>query len=228
MEEWRRAQQELASRVRIEPLRPLPRFVAGVDTAISRDGGWMLSAAVIWDRESRVPVEAAHGVAPLVHPYIPGYLGFREGPAVLAALRALRRPFGAVLFDGMGAAHPRRCGIATQVAVILDIPGIGIGKSRLFGAHREPGPRAGDAEPLMDGPDPIGWVLRTRDGVRPVYVSVGHRADLESALDLAKGCLAGYRLPEPTRLADREAAAYKARWTAPAITPDFTSDIAPG
>jgi deoxyribonuclease V len=211
MEEWRRVQEELASRVRIVPLRPLPRFVAGVDVAISRDGGSMLSAAVIWDRELRAPIETAHGEAPLVHPYIPGYLGFREGPAVLAAIRALRHPFGAILFDGMGAAHPRRCGIATQLAVTLDMPGIGVGKSRLFGTHREPGPLAGDAEPLMDGPEQIGWVLRTRDRVRPVYVSVGHRADLDSALDLAKGCLAGYRLPEPTRLADREVAAYKVR-----------------
>jgi deoxyribonuclease V len=215
MEEWRRIQEELASRVRVEPLRPLPRFVAGVDVAISRDGGWMLSAAVIWDRETRAAVETVHAYAPLPHPYIPGYLGFREGPAVLAAIRALESPFGAILFDGMGAAHPRRCGIAVQMAVALDMPGVGVGKSRLFGTHAEPGPRAGDAVPLMDGPEQIGWVLRTRDKVRPVYVSVGHRADLDSSLDLVKGCLAGYRLPEPTRLADRQVAEFKARWEAP-------------
>lgn len=224
MEEWRKAQLELASRALLRPLDPLPRFVAGVDSAIAPDGGHILSAAVVWDRELRVPVEIAHGSAPLEHPYIPGYLGFREGPAVVDALGNLQTPFGAVLFDGMGIAHPRRCGIAVQVAVLLDVPGVGVGKSRLYGRHAEPGPIPGDAEPLVDykdGDAPIGWVLRTKAKTRPVYVSPGHRADLATSLALVKACLAGYRLPEPTRLADREVAAYKARWAAsrPAVRP---------
>ena len=215
MDAWRQVQTELASRVAIRPLRPLPRMVAGVDSAISPDGGHILSAAVVYDRELRVPIAVSHASAPLLHPYIPGYLGFREGPAVTEALRGLRVPYGAVLFDGMGIAHPRRCGIAVQISVTLDIPGIGVGKSRLFGTHREPGPKAGDMEALWDGAQQLGWVLRTKDKVRPVYVSVGHRADLDSARDLVMGCCAGYRLPEPTRLADREVAAFKATWPAP-------------
>lgn len=209
MAEWRAAQESLAAHAVETPLLPLPRLVAGVDSALSPDGTEVLSAAVVWDREARALVEVRHGRAPLVHPYIPGYLGFREGPAVLAALSALRSPYGAILFDGMGRAHPRRCGIAVQVAVTLDRPGIGVGKSRLFGTHAEPGEKAGDAVPLLDGEEVLGWVLRTRDRVRPVYVSVGHRADLASARDLVLACGAGYRLPEPTRLADREVAAYK-------------------
>lgn len=219
MEEWRRIQADLASRVVVRPLRPLPRMVAGVDSAISPDGSHILSAAIVWDRELKAAVAVSHASAPLVHPYIPGYLGFREGPAVLEALRGLRVPYEAVLFDGMGIAHPRRCGIAVQVAVTLDIPGIGVGKSRLYGTHREPGTLAGDAEPLWDGRDQIGWVLRTRERVRPVYVSVGHKADLDSSRDLVMGCCAGYRLPEPTRLADREVAAFKAAWQAPVVSP---------
>lgn len=214
-EEWRGIQLELAARARFHPLRPLPRYVAGVDCALSRDQGHALSAAVVWDREAEAVVEAAHGSAPLIHPYIPGYLGFREGPAVLAALAALEHPFGALLCDGMGIAHPRRCGIAVQVGVALDIPCVGIGKRRLYGVHGEPGPEPGDAVPLRDpraDEEPIGWVLRTRAGVRPVYVSPGHRIDLDASLELAKACCAGLRLPEPTRLADREVAAFKARF----------------
>lgn len=214
MEEWRQAQLALAARVRLVPLDPLPRFVAGVDSAISPDGARILSAAVAWDRERRIPVEVAHGSAPLVHPYIPGYLGFREGPAVLDALRNLRTPVGAVLFDGMGIAHPRRCGIAVQAAVTLDVPGIGVGKSRLYGRHAEVGPAPGDAEPLRDYRDAdaiLGWVLRTKAKTRPLYVSPGHRADLATSRALVEACLAGYRLPEPTRLADKEVAAFKAR-----------------
>lgn len=218
MEGWRRIQVDLASRAVFRPLRPLPRFVAGVDCALSRDQSHALSAAVVWDREARTLVEVAHGSAPLVHPYLPGYLGFREGPAALAALAALNHPFGALLCDGMGIAHPRRCGIAVQVAVTLDIPGIGIGKSRLYGRHEEPGPAAADAVPLWDPRargEQIGWVLRTRARVRPIYVSPGHRADLETSLELAKACGGGLRLPEPTRLADREVAAFKARFVPP-------------
>lgn len=210
MEEWRRVQAELASRVVIRPLSPLPRLVAGADVAISRDGSHMLAAAVVYDRETRAVVETVHGSAPLLHPYIPGFLGFREGPALLDALGRLKSPFGAILFDGMGMAHPRRCGIATQVAVKLDMPGVGVGKSRLFGTYREPGPLAGDAEPLRDGAETIGLVLRSKDRVRPLFVSIGHRIDLDSARDLVQSCLAGYRLPEPTRQADREAAKFKA------------------
>jgi deoxyribonuclease V len=213
--EWRERQAELASQVIVRPLRPLPRFVAGADLALSPDGAWMLAAAVVYDREARAVVETSRGSARLVHPYIPGYLGFREGPALLDAIGRLRSPYGAILFDGMGIAHPRRCGIAVQMAVTLDVPGVGVGKSRLWGRYREPAATAGSYEPLWDGQEQIGVVLRTKNNVNPLFISVGHKVDLDSARELVMACCAGYRLPEPTRLADKEAARSKVGWQPP-------------
>ena len=215
MAAWRARQKELTSRVIEVPLRPLPRFVAGADAALSPDREWVLAAVVVWDRMTREVIESVHGAARAEYPYIPGYLGFRESPALEKAFRKLTVPFGAVLFDGMGKAHPRRCGIAVQMAVTLDVPGIGVGKTRLYGVHQEPGPEAGSAAPLMDRDECIGMVLRTKNKVKPLYISVGHRADLETAVALVRACDGGYRLPEPTRLADREAARFKQEWVAP-------------
>jgi len=211
--EWKKRQADMAARAVEAPLNPLPRLVAGADLALSPDREWALAAVVVYDRETRSVVETAHGSARILYPYIPGYLGFREGPALEAAFRKIRSPFGAAIFDGMGKAHPRRCGIAVQMGVTLGIPSIGIGKSRLFGTHREPAPEAGSSEPLWYREERLGTVLRTKDRVKPVYVSVGNLTDLESAVALALACRAGYRLPEPTRLADREAARFKAAWT---------------
>jgi deoxyribonuclease V len=215
--EWKLRQAEMAGRAVEAPLDPLPRLVAGADVALSPDREWALAAVVVYDRETRSIVETAHGAARILYPYIPGYLGFREGPALEDAFRKIRAPFGVAMFDGMGKAHPRRCGIAVQMGVTLGIPSIGVGKSRLYGTHREPAPEAGCAEPLWDRGERLGTVLRTKDRVKPVYVSVGNRADLESAVALVLSCGAGYRLPEPTRLADREAARFKAGWTGIAV-----------
>jgi deoxyribonuclease V len=216
MAEWRARQHEMAARIVEVPLSPLPRLIAGADAALSPDKQWVLAAVVVWDRETRATVETARGAAPVRYPYIPGYLGFREAPALEAAFRALAGPFDAAMFDGMGKAHPRRCGIAAQMGVTLDIPAIGVGKSRLCGTHREPPAEAGGREPLWDKQERIGMVLRTKNKVKPVYVSVGNRADLETAVELVRACGGGYRLPEPTRLADREAARFKTEWLAPA------------
>ncbi len=140
---------------------------------------------------------------------MPGFLSFREGPAVLDAIGRLTQPFGAVCFDGQGYAHPRRCGLASHMAITLGVPGVGVAKSRLIGTHDEPARSAGSWTPLMDGPEQIGIVLRTRDGVRPVFVSVAHKVDLESARDLVMACCTRYRIPEPTRQADIEVAKLK-------------------
>ncbi len=189
----------------------------GADAALSPDREWVLAAVVVWDRKTREVIETAHGAARAEYPYIPGYLGFRESPALEDAFRKITAPFEAVLFDGMGKAHPRRCGIAVQMAVTMDVPGIGVGKSRLYGVHEEPGPMAGSAAPLMDRGERIGMVLRTKDKVKPLFISVGHRADLETAVELVRACDGGYRLPEPTRLADSEAARFKREWVASAM-----------
>jgi deoxyribonuclease V len=138
-------------------------------------------------------------------PYVPGYLSFREGPAILAACEQLETEPDLFVFDGQGVAHPRRFGIASHVGVILDKPSIGCAKSRLCGTHHEPGPEAGSYVHLYDGDEILGAVLRTRDRVSPVYVSVGHRVSLEAAIEYVLACCRGYRLPETTRYAHRVA-----------------------
>lgn len=199
-------QSRLARRVRRTAPRGPIRRVAGVDCAFSRDGERCLAAAVVWDLDEECVVEERLATRPLRFPYVPGLLTFREAPAVLAALRALRTRPDALMVDGHGLAHPRRFGIACHLGVLCGITSIGVAKSRLVGEHREPGPERGACVPLDDGGERIGTVLRTRDRVRPVYVSIGHAVDLPTAERLVLRAGAGYRLPEPTRLADRAVA----------------------
>jgi deoxyribonuclease V len=130
-------------------------------------------------------------------------LSFREAPIALAALQQIRVQPDLLFVDGHGIAHPRRLGIASHLGVLLDLPTIGIAKSILVGRATEPGPLPGDATLLVDGDEPIGTAIRTRARSRPIYVSPGHRVSLETATSLAMQCTRGYRLPEPTRLADR-------------------------
>lgn len=207
--QWKAEQEALRKRLRMEPIKGLPRFVAGVDAAFSADKKQALAAAVIWDREAQKVIEIAHAALPVEVPYIPGFLSFREGPVVMAALANLKHPYELVMFDGQGYAHPRRCGLASFVAIQLNLPAIGVGKSRLIGTHAEPAQNAGATSPLMDAEEQIGVVLRTKDATRPIYVSVGHRADLSTATKIVMACCTRYRIPEPTRNADREVSAMK-------------------
>lgn len=200
---------QLRARMIVAPLATLPRFVAGVDAAFSKDKSTIFAAAVVYDREAKQIVDIAHATAPVTVPYIPGYLSFREGPAVLQAIGRLSKPFGAICFDGQGYAHPRRCGLATHLGVTLDVPSIGVGKSRLIGTFDEPETAAGSTSALVDREEPIGAVLRTKDRTRPLFVSVGHRVDLTSAVSLVLACVTRYRIPEPTRQADIEVAKLK-------------------
>ncbi len=209
VERWKDQQEQLRGRIVVAPLDPLPRYVAGVDAAFSADNSHVLAAAVVYDRDERRIVEIARATRPADVPYVPGFLSFREGPAVLEAIGRLKHPFGVICFDGQGYAHPRRCGLAAHLAVTLDMPGIGVAKSRLIGTYQEPATAAGSTSPLMDGDERIGLVLRTRDGVRPVFVSIGHRVDLESARELVLACCTRCRIPEPTRQADIEVAKMK-------------------
>ncbi len=202
-------QRRLASLVRQAPLAGTPRLVAGLDAAFTPDDRHCLAAVVLWDlREQRV-IEQHVAVRRLKFPYVPGLLSFREGPAVLAALRKLQTPPDVLIYDGHGLAHPRRCGIACHLGVLLQRPTIGCAKSRLIGTHRLPGPRRGSVAPLMDDGEVIGSVLRTQDGINPVFVSVGHLIDLRGARRIVLACAIRYRLPEPTRLADQLVGAAK-------------------
>ncbi len=140
---------------------------------------------------------------PVPFPYVPGLLAFREVPVLARAFERLERTPDLLLVDGHGLSHPRRFGLACHLGLLLDLPTIGVAKSRLVGQHGEPGPEAGSRAELREGPDLIGTVLRTRDGVSPVYVSVGHRIGLREAAEWVLRLCRGYRLPEPTRLADQ-------------------------
>jgi deoxyribonuclease V len=199
-------QRRLARRVVLAPA-PLPPVVAGLDCAFTSDR--VLAVAVVWDVAAGRVLETRGASAPLRFPYVPGLLSFRELPALLAALRRVWTPLDGILCDGQGIAHPRRFGLASHLGVITGLPAVGCAKSRLCGEHAEPGPNRGDSTPLRDGEERIGTVLRTRHRVRPIYVSPGHRIDHASSVAWVLACTTRYRLPEPTRLADREVAAYK-------------------
>jgi deoxyribonuclease V len=196
-------QRRLVDRVsRVAP-KQSPRLIAGLDAAFTRDGERCIAGAVLWDIDRREVIEEHFATRPLRFPYVPGLLSFRETPALLAALRKLDHTPDAVMCDGHGIAHPRRFGIACHVGVLIDLPSIGCGKSRLVGEEREPARRRGSRTRLVHRGETIGALLRTREGVKPVYVSIGHRMDQKTAERVTLACAIGYRLPEPTRLADR-------------------------
>jgi len=194
-------QRRLAPGVRLSPLREMVRWLAGIDVAFSRDGAEVIAGVVVWERRSGEVIETQVARAPCRFPYVPGLLSFREVPAVLAALRLLRREPDVFLCDGQGYAHPRRFGLACHLGLWLGRPTIGCAKSRLCGEHREPGPRRGSFRRLVHQGETVGCVLRTRDGVKPLYVSPGHLCDLAAAKRVTLLAATGYRLPEPARLA---------------------------
>jgi len=177
--------------------------VAGVD--ISTAGGRARAAIVVLSFPQLEPLEVARAELPLTFAYVPGLLAFREAPAILAAAEHLRLEPDLFMLDGHGLAHPRRMGIATHVGIILDRPSIGCAKSLLCGEHDDVGGRVGDYAEVIDRGEVIGVALRTREDTRPVYVSIGHKVDLPTAMCHVLRCTAGYRLPEPTRWAHRVA-----------------------
>ena len=206
VDEARELQASLAERVVREPTFELAdvQTVAGVD--VSFPGDVARAAVVVLDLSDLKPVAYACAEVPVSYPYVPGLLTFREGPSVLAALKELETWPDLFIFDAHGVAHPRRLGLAAHMGVILDWPSIGCAKSRLVGEHEEPGQDRGHWVPLLDEGETIGAVVRTRTKVKPVYVSIGQRVDLATAIDFVLRCTTRYRLPETTRYADRVAA----------------------
>lgn len=183
------------------------KTIGGVDMSLK--GGNAHAATAVLRFPELTPIQGVAADAPLVFPYIPGLLAFREGPAILAAWERLDPKPDLLMFDGQGIAHPRGIGIASQMGLWLERPTIGVAKSRLCGRHAEPGPKRGDTAELHDEHDStriIGAVLRSRDGGNPLYISPGHLIDLPHALDFVIKCCTGYRLPEPTRWAHKFAA----------------------
>jgi len=178
--------------------------VGGVDVDLAGDQA--RAAIVVLRYPTLAPLAAVTADVPLVFPYIPGLLAFREGPAVLAAWEKLPLRPDLLLFDGQGIAHPRGLGIASQMGLWLQMPSIGVAKSRLYGRHAEVGPQFGNRAHLRDEHDAtrvIGAVVRTREKTNPLYISPGHLIDLEHAVTFVLECCRGYRLPEPTRWAHK-------------------------
>lgn len=196
-------QRRLAPRVERRDRLDEVRTVAGVDVGYDEERGMARAAVVALSFPGLRPVDWAVARVPVRFPYVPGLLSFREIPAALAAFERLRRMPDLILCDGQGIAHPRRFGIASHLGLLLDRPTIGVAKTRLVGEHRAPAQRRGAWTPLTDAGEVIGAVLRTRAGARPLYVSIGHRVSLATALAWVLACTPRYRLPETTRAAHR-------------------------
>lgn len=191
-----------ASVIRKDALDPV-RWVAGVDVGFENKARTTRAAVVVLSFPGLELHTQAIGRSPTRFPYVPGYLSFRELPAVLKALDRLATTPDLLLCDGQGLAHPRRFGLACHLGVLTDIPSIGVAKSRLVGTHRDLAPEKGQWVPLIDRGETIGAVVRTRARVNPVYVSIGHRISLTTAVDYVLRCTTRFRLPETTRWAHR-------------------------
>lgn len=196
-------QEELAHRVEKKNRLNRVTTIAGVDA--SYKGGEAHAALVVFSFPALAAVECVTATQPVEFPYVPGLLSFREGPVVLKALEKLTLRPDLLIFDAHGLAHPRRLGLACHVALWVDIPAIGCAKRRLVGTYEEPEQERCSISPLEDKGETIGTVVRTRTGVKPVFVSIGHRVDLTSSVHYVLACGKGYKLPEPTRWADKAA-----------------------
>jgi deoxyribonuclease V len=182
-----------------------PRLIAGVDISVNRWARTGTGAVVVLSYPALDVVDSRTATDRIDFPYVPGLLSFREAPLMLAACEQLTVIPDLFMVDGQGLAHPRRMGLASHMGLILDIPTIGCAKSRLCGSHEEPDNQAGSYANLLDDGEVTGAVLRTRTGIRPLYVSIGHKIDLPAAVHWVLACCRGYRLPEPTRLAHQAA-----------------------
>ncbi len=207
--EARGIQLSLRDRVERRDRLGVVRKVAGADVALDLVRGKAIAGVVIYRFPELEEIERVWAAQPLRFPYIPGLLSFREMPAILAAFERVRNEPDLIFYDGQGYAHPRRFGIACHLGVVLDCPTIGCAKSRLMGQHDEPPAERGGWASLEDKGERIGAVLRTRTGVKPIYVSVGHRVSLERAIELVLSVSDGYRIPRPTRDADHFVGAVK-------------------
>ncbi len=194
-------QQRLAAQVSKRSEVTTPRFIAGVDISVGKGEGMATGAVVVLEYPQLRVVETRVVQGKLDFPYIPGLLSFRESPLTLAACQKLTITPDLILVDGQGIAHPRRLGLASHLGLLLNMPTIGCAKSILCGNHEALGDEPGSYAKMVDRGEIIGAALRTKLGVKPVYVSIGHKVDLNTTISWVMNCCRGYRLPEPTRLA---------------------------
>lgn len=196
----RKIQFQLKQRVKITSLKNKPQLVAGVDAAYTRTH--VISVACLYNFPDLHLIEETHFRTKISFPYIPGFLSFREGPAIIGAIKRLTPLPDVILFDGQGVAHPSHIGIASHMGVLLNIPSIGCAKSRLVGDYSEPGPMKGQYSNLTYQHQIVGAVLRTRKGVKPIFISPGHLVNQKGSINIVLQCTGKYRIPEPLRRAD--------------------------
>jgi deoxyribonuclease V len=195
-------QEALRHKVRLVPLARPPRLVAGADAISNRADTHIFGAVAVYRYPELELVEEAGVVGECPFPYRTGLLSFREVPILAAALARLKQRPDVVLVDGQGIAHPRGLGLATHLGLVADIPTIGVAKSRLVGEDQVPELAAGSYKPLIYKGKQIGLILRTRSGIKPLYLSPGHCITLPECLEITLGCITTYRLPLPVRQAD--------------------------
>ena len=203
LDEAKIIQQQLQKQVILEDKLQQVDYVAGVDVGFQDNYKMTKAAIAVLKFPSLELVESQTALIPTTFPYIPGFLSFREIPALLKTIEKLTIIPDIILCDGQGIAHPRRLGIASHLGVLIDIPTIGVAKSLLIGKHEEVPLEKGNWQPLIDKEEVIGAVLRSRTNVKPIYVSIGHKISLLTALEYVMTCLTQYRLPETTRWADK-------------------------
>jgi deoxyribonuclease V len=196
-----RIQEELREKVRLRPPQMPPQTLAAADVSYSRTDDKLFGAFLLFSYPDLTLLESAAAKGRSPFPYIPGLLSFREAPILLKAFSKLDREPNLILIDGQGIAHPRSMGIAAHMGILLDLPSIGCAKSRLFGTEAEPGPHQGSFLPLIEEGRTVGMIVRTRTRVKPVYVSPGHKMDLETSVRIVLSLCRGYRIPEPLRQA---------------------------
>ncbi|MCX7926941.1 MAG: endonuclease V [Candidatus Omnitrophica bacterium] len=194
-----RLQEKLRIKIRLKKLNALPKFIAAADVAFKQKMAY--GAVAVFSYPDLCLIETIQKTATITFPYIPGLLTFREGPVLEKCFRALQSDPQVIIFDGQGIAHPRNMGIATHFGILLNKATIGCAKSWLFGTYTEPPRRQGTFSLLIDSNKrKIGAVLRTKDNVKPAFVSVGNRIDLESSIKIILECCRGFRIPEPLRV----------------------------
>lgn len=203
LEEAKAIQQKLRSQVIVSDQLEAVQWVAGVDVAFQDNFTLTRAAVAVFRFPELALVETAIATLPTCFPYIPGFLSFREIPAILEALKKLTIVPNLIFCDGQGIAHPRRLGIASHLGVLIDCPTIGVAKSRLVGSHEEVNLVQGSQQPLIDQGETIGVVLRTKSKVKPLYISPGHQISLPTAIEYVLSSTTKYRLPETTRIADQ-------------------------
>lgn len=209
IEQAKAIQEQLRNKIiKKDDFNPI-KLIGGIDVGFEENGHITRAAIAILTWPNLDVIEKIVSRGPTIFPYVPGFLSFREIPEILKALERLKNTPDLIMCDGQGIAHPRQMGIASHLGLITDIPSIGAAKSILVGKHEEVGQKKGDWRPLIYKNEIIGAALRTREKVKLMYVSLGHRISLETSIEVVMKCLSKYRLPEPTRWAHKLASQLK-------------------